>query len=376
MAKPQEVKEENYFFRLSKYKQQIIDHINANPDFILPSYRKNEILNQLENIQDISVSRPKTSVSWGIEVPGDKDQVIYVWIDALSNYITALGYESEDDSLFKKYWPANCQMIWKDILKFHSIYWIGLLLALGVELPGTIFAHGWITIDEKKMSKSLGNVISHKSILEQYHLDSPDALRYFLMTTTSFGRDGNYSDEDFKSKVNADLANNTGNLLNRSLSMLIKYFDGEIKQEFVNDDAKELVEAALNAKKKVVENFDSYMITEAIEEVISLVNLTNKYVNETAPWSLAKDENTLIDCAKVLYNVAEVMYHVAVLMYPVIPDISQKILSQLGEEKNIADIKLDDLKWGMIQPKKIIDKASLTPVFLRIDSELAGDKKK
>ena len=196
------------------------------------------------------------------------------------------------------------------------------------------------------------------------------------MTTTSFGRDGNYSDEDFKSKVNADLANNTGNLLNRSLSMLIKYFDGEIKQEFVNDDAKELVEAALNAKKKVVENFDSYMITEAIEEVISLVNLTNKYVNETAPWSLAKDENTLIDCAKVLYNVAEVMYHVAVLMYPVIPDISQKILSQLGEEKNIADIKLDDLKWGMIQPKKIIDKASLTPVFLRIDSELAGDKKK
>lgn len=376
MAKPQEVKEENYFFRLSKYKQQIIDHINANPDFILPSYRKNEILNQLENIQDISVSRPKTSVSWGIEVPGDKEQVIYVWIDALSNYITALGYESEDDSLFKKYWPANCQMIGKDILKFHSIYWIGLLLALGVKLPKTIFAHGWITIDEKKMSKSLGNVISHKSILEQYHLESPDALRYFLMTTTSFGRDGNYSDEDFKSKVNADLANNTGNLLNRSLSMLLKYFEGEIKQEFVNDDAKELVDATLGAKKKVVENFDSYMITEAIDEVISLVNLTNKYVNETAPWSLAKDENTLIDCAKVLYNVAEVMYHVAVLMYPVIPDISQKILSQLGEEKNIADIKLDDLKWGMIQPKKIIDKASLTPVFLRIDSELAGDKKK
>lgn len=376
MTKPQEVKEENYFFKLSKYKQQIIDHINQNPNFILPSYRKNEILNQLENIQDISVSRPKTSVSWGIDVPDDKDQVIYVWIDALSNYITALGYGSEDDSLFKKYWGADCHMIGKDILKFHSIYWSGILLALGVELPNTIFAHGWITIDEKKMSKSLGNVISHQSILEQYELDSPDALRYFLMTTTSFGRDGNYSDEDFKSKVNADLANNTGNLLNRSLSMLIKYFEGEIKPEFLNTDAKDLVEAVENTKKKVIECFDTFMITEAIEEVISLVNLTNKYVNETAPWSLAKNEETLLDCAKVLSNVAEVMYHVAVLLYPVIPDISQKILTQLNEPKKADEILLDDLKWGMVAPKKIIDKTSLSPVFLRLDSELAGDKKK
>lgn len=376
LTKPQEVQEENYFFKLSKYKQQIIDHINSHPNFILPSYRKNEILNQLENIQDISVSRPTTSVSWGIPVPGDDSQVIYVWIDALSNYITALGYEGDDDSLFKKYWPANCQMIGKDILKFHSIYWSGLLLALGIDLPKTIFAHGWITIDEKKMSKSLGNVISHKSILEQYNLDSPDALRYFLMTTTSFGRDGNYSDEDFKSKVNADLANNTGNLLNRSLSMLIKYFDGEIKPEFVNSEAKELVEATANAKAKVFECFDSFMITEAIEEVISLVNLTNKYVNETAPWSLAKNEETLIDCAKVLYNVAEVMYQVAVLLYPVIPDISQKILTQLSADKKAEEISLDELKWGMVQPKKIIDKTTLSPVFLRLDSELAGDKKK
>ena len=223
--KPEEVKEENYFFKLSKYKDAIAEHIKQNPNFIMPQIRANEILNQLKDIEDISVSRSKESVNWSIDVPSDPQQGIYVWIDALTNYITGVGV-LEDKEKFNKYWPCDVHVIGKDILKFHSIYWIAFLMALGIELPKSIFAHGWITIDETKMSKSLGNVISIDTLMQNFELADADPIRYFLMTTASFGKDGNYSDEDFKSKVNADLANNLGNLLNRTLSMLVKYFDG------------------------------------------------------------------------------------------------------------------------------------------------------
>jgi len=375
-AKPQEIMEENYFFRLSKYKNKIIEHIKANPRFIMPDYRVNEVLNQLKDIEDISVSRSKESVSWGIPVPDDESQVIYVWIDALSNYLTGVGYLNNDE-LFKKFWSANIHMIGKDILKFHSIYWIGILMAMEIELPETIYAHGWITVDQSKMSKSLGNVIAPNAILTAYQLESPDALRYFLMTTTPFGRDGNYSDEDFKNKVNADLANNLGNLLNRTLTMLVKYFDGNILPEAItsseNNNQADMTEKTVLS---VIENFNDYEISNAAENIIKLVDNANKYVNEQAPWALAKEEETKLQCAQVLYNVLETLRQVSVLIYPFTPNISREMWVQLGQEDNLSDVLLSDLKWGGLKEGKITSAEQVKPVFLRMDSELAGDKKK
>ncbi len=371
--KPQEVKEENYFFKLSKYKDAIAEHIKKNPKFILPKSRENEILNQLKDIEDISVSRSKNSVNWSIDVLSDSNQGIYVWIDALSNYITGVGF-LEDKEKFMKYWPCDVHVIGKDILKFHSIYWIGFLMALGIELPKTIFAHGWITIDETKMSKSLGNVISIDTLMENFNLENADPIRYFLLTTASFGKDGNYSDEDFKSKVNADLANNLGNLLNRTLSMLVKYFDGKISFSGNSYIDKELLALCQNTVREVERKFDYYEITEAIEAIIHLVDITNKYVNDRAPWTLAKTD--LQACEKVLYNVLEVMKYTSILLYPVIPNISQKIYNQLGFNGQIKDIQLKDLENLNLKIGQIATKESIKPVFLRLDSEIAQDKKK
>jgi len=371
--KPQEVQEENYFFKLSKYKDAIAEHIRKNPNFIMPQIRANEILNQLKDIEDISVSRSKSSVSWGIDVPSDPEQGIYVWIDALTNYITGVGV-LEDKEKFEKYWPCDVHIIGKDILKFHSIYWIAFLMALDIELPKSIFAHGWITIDETKMSKSLGNVISIDSLMENFELENADPIRYFLMTTAAFGKDGNYSDEEFKSKVNADLANNLGNLLNRTLSMSIKYFDGVINNSGNEYMDKELLEACKNTIQEVERKFDYYEVTDAIEKVIALVDLTNKYVNDKAPWSLAKTD--LAECEKVLYSVLEVMKFTSVLLFPVIPVIAEKIWAQLGFETKISDIKLADLVDINIKQGQIATKETVSPVFLRLDSEIAKDKKK
>jgi len=367
MKKPEEISEENYFFKLTKYKDAIIKHIKENQDFIVPTFRANEVLNQLENIEDISVSRAKANVTWGIDVLDDPEQVIYVWIDALSNYITALGYDTENPSEnFKKYWPANVQVIGKDILKFHSIYWIAILMALEIELPKTILAHGWITIDQSKMSKSTGNVISPKSVLESFDLQSPDAFRYYMATAASLGKDGNYSDDDFKEKVNADLANNMGNLLNRTLSMLVKYFDGEIKEEFKGScDIN-----ALETVEKVKKHFDNYEIQEAANEIISLVNLTNKYVADSAPWALAKTD--LTECGKVLANVLEIMCVVTALIYPYCPNIASAMASQLNFD---LKTKLNNLTLSNLKVGKLISQEEIKPVFLRLDSEFATNKK-
>jgi len=372
LKKPEEVKEENYFFKLTKYKQQIIDHIKKNPDFIVPSYRANEVINQLENIEDISVSRAKESVSWGIDILDDPTQIIYVWIDALSNYITALGYDEKNpDENFKKYWPANVQVIGKDILKFHSIYWTAILLALGVELPQHLLIHGWITIDETKMSKSIGNVIAPKDVIDTFKLEKPDALRYFMATCAPTGKDGNYSDADFKEKVNANLANNMGNLLNRTLSMLVKYFDGEVKSEFLTDENSEIAKTTIKTLEEVKAKFDKFEVSEAAQDIMQLLDVTNKYVNDTAPWGLAKEEK-MTECGKVLVTVLEVMCYVSALIEPYCPNIAKDMAAQLSFNLNI---KYDDLKWGNIKVGKLINKEDIKPVFLRLDSELAGDKK-
>lgn len=371
--KPEEVSEENYFFKLSKYKDTIIKHIKENPDFITPSFRATEVLNQLEDIQDISVSRATTNVSWGIPVLGDDSQRIYVWIDALSNYITALGYDTENPSeKFKKYWSEVHHVIGKDILKFHSIYWSGILMALGLPLPKQLLVHGFININKEKMSKTTGNVISPIDILEAWGLETPDAFRYYMASAAPCGKDGNYSDDDFKEKVNADLANNMGNLLNRTLSMLVKYFDGEIKPEFVGKNPIN----ALETIQKVKEHFDNYEIQEAGQEIISLVNLTNKYVADNAPWTLAKnpdDGEKMTECGVVLVNVLEIMCVVSALIQPYCPNITEEMAKQLKFDLNI---KLDELTLNNLKVGKLIDKDDIKPVFLRLDSEFADKGKK
>ena len=376
LKKPEEVKEENYFFKLSKYKDRLIEHIKNNPEFIMPEFRANEVLNQLEHIEDISVSRSKESVSWGIPVLGDDSQIIYVWIDALSNYITALGYDPENpDEAYKKYWPANAHVIGKDILKFHAIYWPAFLMALDLPLPKTILAHGWITIDQTKMSKSIGNVIAPKDVMDSFNLETPDAFRYFMMVTAPTGRDGNYSDLDFKERVNADLANNIGNLLNRTLNMQVKYFDGEIKSEFITSPDNEIAKEALKTVELVKAHFNKYEIAEAAQEIVNFANTVNKYVNDTAPWGLAKEEK-MTECANVLYNVLESMRFIATMLAPYTPNISQDIYEQLNRSEKATDVKLDDLKWGEIPAGKITEKEKIKPVFLRLDSEIAGASKK
>ena len=369
--KPEIVSEENYFFKLTKYKDAIIQHIKTHPDFIIPSFRAAEVLNQLEHIEDISVSRSKASVSWNIPVPGDDEQGIYVWIDALSNYITAIGYDPDGSSeLFNKLWPVDVHVIGKDILKFHSIYWIGILMALDLPLPKHIFAHGWITIDQTKMSKSLGNVISPTGILEAFNLETPDSLRYYMATSAPCGKDGNYSDEDFKEKVNAHLANSMGNLLNRTLSMLLKYFDGNIKPEFLNYN--ELSEQAISTIKSVKHHFDYFEIAEAGQKINELVDITNKYVTDNAPWTLAKEGN-MEKCGIVLTNVLETMCIITSLIYPFCPNIAKSMSEQLSYDLNTP---LDELNCSNIKAGHLIDKENIKPVFLRLDSELADKTKK
>lgn len=373
LKKPEEITEENYFFRLSKYKEKIAQYIKSHPDFIRPATRVNELLNQLENIEDISVSRTKTSVQWGIGVPNDDEQTIYVWIDALSNYITAIGYDIENPSdKFNRLWPADVHVIGKDIIKFHSIYWIAILMSLGLPLPKTIYAHGWITIDQSKMSKSLGNVIAPHDVLQAFNLEKPDAFRYYMAAAAQTGKDGNYSDEDFKEKVNADLANNIGNLLNRTLNMLVKYFDGEVKPEFISDKTSKIAILAENTKVQVIEKFNNYEVAEAANIIVSFADSVNKYVTENAPWTLAKEEK-MLECGQVLYNVLEAMRHIAIMLSPFCPNISADIMTQLNEEINF---KYENLVWGGIKPSKLTEKEKIKPVFLRLDSEFATNKKK
>ena len=364
-------KEEAYFFKMSKYAPRLIEYINTHPEFIQPVSRKNEMMNNflLPGLQDLCISR--TSFKWGIPVDFDPNHVIYVWLDALTNYITGIGYDCDGQSSekFHKYWPADLHLIGKDIIRFHTIYWPIFLMALDLPLPKHILAHGWITIDETKMSKSLGNVISPTSVLESFELKEPDALRYYMATSAPCGRDGNYSDEDFKEKVNAHLANSMGNLLNRTLSMLVKYFDGVVqpKNFALVDGANEILKKALGTVKVVENHFNHFEVAEAAQEIIGIVDMTNKFVTDNAPWTLAK-EGKMDECAQVLTVVLEVMCIVSALIYPYCPNIAKAMAKQLSFN---LSVKLDDLTADNIKEGKLISKEDITPVFLRVDSELA-----
>ncbi|MEW5821940.1 MAG: methionine--tRNA ligase [Cyanobacteriota bacterium] len=369
---PVEIREENYFFAITKYKDRLIDHINNHPQFILPEFRKNEILNQLENLEDISVSRARSSVSWGIPVPDDEEQTIYVWIDALSNYITGIGY-LQDEETFNRYWPANAHVIGKDITKFHAIFWPCMLMAMNIALPESLVVHGFITVDESKMSKSIGNIVNPLDVTKKYDLEDHDALRYYLLSNAHLGKDVNFTEDDFVNKVDADLANNLGNLLNRTLSMLVKYNNGIIPEKTTSNELSLLCE---ETRAGVLEEFNIYQAGNACSLIIKLVDNANKYINNNEPWGKAKNPETFNECLDVLYNVLETLRWVSIMIMPFVPNIADKMMYQLGMSKDFKTTTLNSLSWGGLEPGMIIDKNSISPVFLRIGSQLATDKKK
>ncbi|EOU1703465.1 methionine--tRNA ligase [Clostridium perfringens] len=324
----EKAKEEAYFFKMSKYADRLIQYIEEHPDFIQPESRKNEMLNNFlrPGLQDLCVSR--TSFTWGIPVSFDEKHVIYVWIDALSNYITALGYGQENQELYKRFWPADVHLIGKDILRFHTIYWPIMLMALGLELPKQVFGHGWLLVDGGKMSKSKGNVVDPVVLVNMF---GADAVRYYLLREIPFGSDGLFNNEIFIKKVNTDLANDLGNLLSRTIAMVYKYFDGVIQaptcKEAIDD---ELINLALSTPGKVEASIDALKIPEALESIWTLISRANKYIDETTPWILAKDEEKEERLGTVLYNLLETLRFVSVMISPFLTETSVKINDQLN----------------------------------------------
>lgn len=328
------VEEESYFFRLSKYQKRIEELYKTNPEFIKPESRKNEMINNFlkPGLEDLCVSR--TTFSWGIPVSFNPKHVIYVWIDALTNYITALGYLSDDDSLFKKYWPADLHLVGKEIVRFHAIIWPALLMALDLPLPKQVFGHGWLKIDGGKISKSLGNYKDPREYIDKYGVD---AVRYYALREVSFGSDGNFSEEALIARTNADLANTLGNLLNRTIAMTNKYFDGVISNSKVNEEIdKELINKASNLKSVVDKNMEKLYISDALEEIFNFLRECNKYIDDTTPWVLAKEEK-LERLQTVLYNLLESIRISSVLLTPFMPTTTEKIFKQLNTNLNTYD---------------------------------------
>ena len=353
-----ELKEKNYFFKMSNYQQALIDHIKNNSDFIQPKHRKNEVLGFLKQpLEDLCISRPKSRLGWGIELPFDSDYVTYVWFDALINYITAPGYNVNEEN-FNKYWPANYHLIGKDILTTHSVYWPTMLMSANIPLPQAIFAHGWWLIGESKMSKSLGNVVDPLGLIEEYGVDS---VRYYLMREMVLGQDASFTIESFIKRYNSDLANDFGNLLSRISNLLKKFFDSRIPQD--EDDSAE----GLDVKSKAVETveivwekIEVMRVNEAIEIILQFVRSINKYIETKAPWKLAKEEPKI--AGKVLFTAAEALRVSAILLSPIMPNRTQTVLETLGATESGLDwggltsgieVKLHDPLFPRINIKKL-----------------------
>ena len=361
------VKEESYFFNMKKYADRLLQYYEDHVDFIEPESRKNEMINNFikPGLEDLSVSR--TSFDWGIRVPGDAKHVIYVWVDALSNYITTLGYGTDNDELFNKYWPADVHVVGKDIVRFHTIYWPIFLMALDLPLPKKVFAHGFIMMKDGKMSKSKGNVVYPEMLIERYGLD---ATRYFLLRELPFGSDGVFSPESFVERTNFDLANDLGNLLNRTVSMINKYFDGVIPSTDVEETEfdKALVEFAQNVCVKYEESMEKMQFSVVLADLWSLISRTNKYIDETQPWVLAKDEADRKKLGSVMKNLAESLRYIAVMLQPFMTSAPKRITEQLGlSEDMLAWDTLTVFGNTIADNVKVVEKG--TPIFPRLDKE-------
>lgn len=363
-------KEEAYFFRMSKYTQRLIDYINEHPDFIQPESRKNEMMNNflLPGLQDLCVSR--TSFQWGIPVDFDPKHVVYVWIDALSNYITGLGFDLDGntDPMFEKYWPADVHLIGKDILRFHTIYWPIMLMALDLPLPKQVFGHPWLLQGDGKMSKSKGNVIYADDLVSFFGVD---AVRYFVLHEMPFENDGVITWELMIERMNSDLANTLGNLVNRTISMSNKYFGGVVDNRNAAEAVdEELKETALNAVKKTVEKMDKLRVADAITEIFTLFKRCNKYIDETMPWALAKDETKQDRLATVLYNLVESITIGASLLQPFMPETAQKIANQLNT--SLREMNELDSFGNYVSGTSVVSKPEI--LFARLDVEKTMEK--
>ena len=361
------MKEESYFFNMKKYQSWIENFYEENPDFIVPDSRRKEILSNFikPGLEDLCISR--TTFDWGIKIPSDPKHVLYVWVDALSNYISALGYLSDDDSLFKKFWPADVHIVGKEIIRFHGIYWPIFLKSLGLELPKKIYGHSWLVMKDGKMSKSVGNVIYPEDLIAKYGVD---ATKYYLLRTMQYATDSVFTPEDFVDRYNYDLCNDLGNLLNRTIGMINKYFDGKVSKDYKasNDVDKEFEEFTETTINEFVEEMDNLYVSNALASIWKIVSRTNKYIDETTPWILAKDESEEAKekLKSSMYHLVENLRKIAILITPFMPETTEKIFAQLG---------LNDEKyktWESLKPyseyeTKVIEAGE--PLFMRKDRD-------